>query len=76
MKIQLDTVPIAYDGKDDTYRTVHDIASAFPGVTYRIVDLHGPAGGNPVIAYRGPRDELKAMVDRWYGPDAWDAITP
>jgi len=40
------------------------------------VDLHGPAGGNPVIAYRGPRDELKAMVDRWYGPDAWDAITP
>lgn len=37
------------------------------GITYRIVRLHGPGGGWPVIAFTGKDRELRKMLVEQYG---------
>jgi hypothetical protein len=72
LKITLDTVPDANASAADTAQA---LVADYPDVTYRVITESGPAGGNPVIRYRGPREQLETMVIKHYGKDAWELTT-
>lgn len=73
MKIELDTVTDGMVRPGTAFvnaaATAQIIVTDYPNVTYRVVTESGPAGGNPIIAYRGPRAQLEAMVHAHYGAD-------
>lgn len=72
--IELDTVADGIYG--DTGESAGKVITEGFNVAYEVVTEHGPGGGNPVLRYVGPVDEVRRMVEMHYGPETWtDAVT-
>lgn len=65
--IELDTVA---DGEyGDTGESAGKKITEGYNVAYEVVTENGPAGGNPILRFAGPEDELRRMVTEHYGVD-------
>ena len=72
MRIELDTVA------DGVYGTTGAEAGAVItrdyDVTFEVVTEHGPAGGNPIIAFEGEEQALRSMITEHYGADTLEVV--
>jgi len=66
MRIELDTV---IEAGEKSWEVASHWATRY-GVKAEVVTEHGPAGGNPIIAYEGDEDKLRELVLAEYGRDA------
>lgn len=57
------------DDSDDFESTLADMLSVAPNTFARVVNPHGPGGGAPVVAFRGPDRELRRLLREKYGAD-------
>lgn len=66
-----DTLP-AMGAPDEQALTDRDIRTwldeeGYGEVTFEVVQLHGPAGGNPVVRFTVPDERLRAFVQTYDG---------
>jgi hypothetical protein len=73
--IELDTCFQNWGDNPETIEGVIAQLSAEHGVTGRVINPSGPAGGWPIVEWEGTRDQLKSMIKAHYasvGPAATD----
>jgi len=78
MRIELPTVS-NYDvdrTPADVARTGQEIVADYPNVTFRVVYAYDGTDQQPIIAYRGPRREVEAMVIKHYGAGVLRYLAP
>ena len=65
--VELDTVADGIYGS--TGAEAGEVITRGYDVTFEVVTENGPGGGNPIIRYTGPKDEVRRMVEEHYGLD-------